>query len=212
LIASVASLALATSCLDVTGGNSVADSQIRVVNAAGQPLNLFLDNHLSIDASQQLNVSLIIVPSGQHTLTARTSGGVDTELLFTTAPGASINTYAYTAPSGIVNLVLMDTTDTPAGATAKVRALNLSKLVGNVDFYASQPDGTAGTQLAPSISYLSTTPYAQKGAGSWEVYLTTAGTTTKVRSTGAFSVDPGDRRTVVIIDSASVPVFRVLPN
>jgi hypothetical protein len=212
LIASAASLVLATSCLNITGDSGVADSQIRIVNAAGQTLGIFLDDHLSIDGSQQPNVSLIIVPSGQHTLTARTDGGIDTQLLLTTPPAGSINIYAYTTPAGAVNLVLMDTTDAPIGANAKVRALNLSKLVGNVDVYASQPDGSAGTQLAPSISYLSTTPYLQKSSGSWEVYLTTAGTTTKVRSTGAFPVQPGDRRTVVIIDSASVPVFRVLPN
>jgi hypothetical protein len=199
------------SCLDVTG-NDVADSQIRIVNASGQTLNIFLDDHLSIDGSVPPNISLIVVQSGEHTLTVRTANGVDTPLTFTTTPGGMANTYAYTTSEGVVNLVLMDTTVAPTGSAARVRAINLSQEAGDVDIYASQPSGTAGTQLAPTFGYLATTPYLEKSAGTWEVYLTTLGTTTKLRSTGSFDVEGGGRRTIVILDSLSVPVFRILPN
>lgn len=205
------SLVFASSCLDIAGTN-VADSQIRIVNASGQTLSLFLDDQLQIDNSQQPNISLIIVHSGEHTLSARTSTGAETPLTLTTSPGGLANVYAYTPSAGAVNLVLLDTTDVPTGGTAKVRVLNLSKTLGSVDVYASQPTGSTGTQLAPSISYLSMTPYTQKNAGQWEVYLTTAGTATKLRSTGGFDVEAGGRRTVVLIDSLSIPVFRVLPE
>lgn len=201
----------AASCLDVSG-NGVANSQILLVNGSGQMLSVFVDGALQIDDSQQLNISLITLPSGTHTVDVRTAAGVDTPLDLTTPPGGLLNTYAYTTTAGDVKLALLDTTDVPAGNTAKVRAFNLSKLVGNVDVYASQPDGTVGTQLAPSIAYVATTPYVQNSAGPWEVYLTAAGTMNKLSSTGAFTIEPGGRRTVVLIDSAAVPVFRILVN
>ena len=204
-------LAGAASCLDLTGSD-VANSQIRVVNAAGQTLNLFIDDHLSIDGSVPPNVSLVVLASGSHKLTARTAGGVDTDLDLTTPPGGALNTYAYTNSSGVVVLALLDSTTAPTGNAAKIRAINLSKLTGAIDVYASQPDGTAGTKLNPTFDYLTTTPYVQKSSGSWEVYYTAAGAATKLSSTGAFTMQPGERRTVVILDSASVPVFRILPN
>ena len=212
LVLSLVALVGGVSCLDVSGAGA-ADSQIRIGNASGQTLSLFLDDQLQIDDSHQLNISLMQVPSGDHTLTARTSGGIDTPLPLTAPPGGSINTYAYTTASGTLALVLLDTIEVPTGNTALVRAINLSKIVGNVDVYASLLGGSASTLLAPSISYLSTTPYASKAANdSLEVYLTTAGTTTKIRTTGGFPVGPGDRRTVVLIDSGLVQVFRILPN
>lgn len=209
VLLSLASLVFAAACLDVTS-TGVADAQIQVVNASGQALNLFLDNRLSVDNSQQLNVSLIIAPSGSHTLTVRTAGGVESDLPITTTPGGLAYAYAYTTESGEVNLALLDTMAVPAAGKARVRAFNLSKLAGSVDVYASQPRGSAGILLAPTFDYLAKTDFTEQNAGTWEAYITDAGTTTKIETTGAFDVESGGRRTVVLIDSLSVPVFRVL--
>jgi hypothetical protein len=209
LVLSLAILAGAASCLDISS-TGVGSSQIRIVNASGQQLDIFLDNALAIDASQQLNVSLISVTSGIHELSVRTAAGVETPLELTTTPGGFTNTYVYTNSSGVVNLVLLDTTDVPTGNTGRVRALNLSRLAGSIDVYSN--DAVTTTKLAPTFDYLSTTPYAPETPGGWEVYITPAGSTTKLHSTGVFQANPGDRLTVVLIDSLSVPVFRILPN
>jgi hypothetical protein len=205
------SLLGAASCLDLTG-NDVANSQIRVVNASGQSLNIFVDDHLQIDGSVPPNVSLIVLPSGSRKLTARTAAGIDTDLELNLTPGGNVNTYAYTNSSGAVVLALLDSTTAPAGNSAKIRAINLSKLTGAIDIYASQPAGSAGTKLNTTFDYLTLTPFLEKPSGSWEVYYTAAGGSTKLNSTGTFPVQPGERRTVVVLDSASVPIFRVLPN
>ena len=209
LLSSVA-LVGAASCLNVTG-NDTANAEIRIVNAAGQLLNIFVDDHLSIDGSVPPNVSLIVLPSGSRKLTARTAAGVDTDLILDLAPGGAVNTYAYTNASGAVVLALLDTPAASTGNTGKVRAINLSKLTGAIDIYASAP-GAGGTKLNATFDYLTLTPFLEQPSGSWEVYYTASGSNTKVRSTGAFPVQPGDRRTVVLLDSASVPIFRILPN
>jgi hypothetical protein len=211
LIFSLAALVGAGSCLDVSG-TGIADADIRIVNASGQELGIYLDGQLAIDGSQQLNISLITAPSGTHTLNVRTAAGVDTPLNLDLTPGGFTNTYAYTNSSGVVNLVLLDTTEVPAPNMSKVRAINLSRTAGAIDIYASQPDSTAGTLLSPTFDYLASTPYSQRNAGSWDVYITTAGTTTKLLTTGSFTLLPTERRTIVLIDSASVPIFRALPN
>lgn len=209
LLPSVALLG-AASCLDITG-NDVANSQIRIVNAAGQSLGIFVDDHLAIDGSVPPNVSLVQLASGSHKLTVRTAAGVDADLLLTTTPGGAFNTYAYTNSSGVIDFALLDTTIAPTGNVAALRALNLSKLTGAIDIYASSGTGTA-TKLAATFDYLAKTPFAEKASGDWEVYYTAAGSSTKLKSTGSFPIEAGGRRTVVVLDSASVPIFRVLPN
>jgi hypothetical protein len=210
LVLALVALVSTGSCLNLTG-NDVANSVIRIANASGQTLTIFIDDHLSIDGSLQGNVSEIVLPSGQHTLGVRTANGVETPLLLTTTPGGLQVAYAYTTSSNLVNLVLLDTTAVPAAGTAKVRAINLSKLIGSVDIYASQPSGATGAQLSTSFDFLTVTPYAQKSSGSWEVYVTAHNTATKVLSTGTFQVESGGRRTLMIIDVGTTPTFRELP-
>jgi len=208
VLLSLACLPFTAACLDVTS-SGVADAQIQVVNASGQPLNIFLDNRLSVENSQQLNVSLIIAAPGTHVVTVRTGGGINTNLPVTTTPRGLAYAYAYTTPGGAVELKLLDTVTTPGAGKVKIRAFNLSKLAEGVDVYASQPGG-ADVQLAPTFDYLAKTDYIEGNAGSWQVYLTAAGTTTDIAATGAFDIESGGRRTVVVIDSLSFPVFRVL--
>jgi hypothetical protein len=207
---SVAAFVLAASCLN-TSGPGTADTQIRIINASGQALGIYLDGRLEIDQSVQPNVSLIVVPGGDHVLDVRTSNGIDTSLPLVGPPGGFANFYAYTTDAGDVNLIQLDSTATPAGNSTKVRALNLSKIAAG-DIYASISTTDPGTKLAPAFDYLSVTPYMEQTAGAWQVYLTTAGTTTKVLGTGLFPAPPGQTRTVVLIDSATTPIFRILPN
>jgi hypothetical protein len=210
VVLSLVGLVAVTSCLDMNNPVS-GDAQLRVINASGQFLSLYLDGVLEIDGSQQLNVSLIIAAAGPHIFSVRTGAGVETPINITTTPGGQSNVYAYTADS-VVNLALLDTIPTPAIGKADVRALNLSSFVGNIDIYATSPTG-ASVQLNPTFDYLTKTPFSEGSSnGSWEVHYNAAGTTSTVNSTGAFAIEDGGRRTVVVIDSGSIPVFRILPN
>lgn len=210
-VLSVLGLALLTACLDVTSSGT-ADSEVRIVNATGQTVNIFLDDRLAIDASQQLNVSQIIVASGVHKLALRDQNGVETSTSLTLPPAGFTGVYAYTQPSGSIAVVVMDTLAVPAAGQSAARVINVSKLATNVDIYGSGGDGAAATQFISPFPYLTVSPYVTKPAGSWEVYYTAAGSATKVRSTGAFPLEEHGRRTVFLIDSGSVPVFRILPR
>jgi hypothetical protein len=203
------SLLFAGSCLDLSHG--VAISEVRVANASGQTLTLFMDEELSVVGSKPPNVSLIGVAPGDHTLIARNVNTSDVLLPFGATPGGTENVVAFSSDDGTLNLVQLDTTTVPTGNIAKVRALNFSRLIGNVDIYASQAGG-AGAKLATAFPVLAKTPYVEGAPGPWEVYLTTAGTTNKLLTT-TFTTLPGDRWTVLVIDdSLSRPVLRVLPN
>jgi hypothetical protein len=211
VLPSLVCLTLLTACLDATG-SGVADSQIRVVNATGQIVNLFLDTHLAVDNSDQLNVSLIVTPAGTHTLGFRTANGIETPVTITTTPSGFSTVYGYTDGSGAVVVVPVDSGPVPPEGQAAVRVINVSHLAGNVDIYGSQPDGTAGTKFVTPFNYLTTSPFMLKNQGSWEVYTTAAGSSTKLGSTGAFPIEDRGRRTVFLIDSLTVPVLRILPN
>jgi hypothetical protein len=211
VVLSLVVLAAATACLDVTGTRA-ADSQIRVVNATGQTLNLLMDDRLAVEASQQLNISLIQIAAGVHTLTFRTLDGAETPITVTTTPLGIRTAYAYTYASGEVIGIILDTIAPPPAGKASVRAINLSKTAGAVDIYGSQPAGTAGTLFVSPFSYLTASSFMQRDAGKWEIYLTDAGSSNKILTTGEVNIESQGRRTVFLIDSASVPVFRVLPE
>lgn len=211
VVLSFVALVGATACLDVTGTDA-ADSQIRVVNASGQTLNLLVDDRLAIEGSQQLNVSLIQMAAGVHKLAFRTLDGVETALTVTTTPLGIRTAYAYTYVSGEVIGILLDTIAPPPAGKAAVRVINLSNTAGAVDIYGSQPAGSTGTTFVSPFSYLAQSPYMQRDAGTWEVYITEAGTPNMLLTTGSFPIESQGRRTIFLIDSASVPVFRVLPN
>jgi hypothetical protein len=211
VLLSLVCLTVLSACLNTTESGP-PNSQIRVVNATGQTVNLFLDNQLAIENSNQLNVSLIVTPPGTHTLGFRTANGVETPVSFTTTPGGFSTVYGYTNGSGAIVAVAMDTTAVPPSGQAAVRVINVSHLLGDVDIYGSQPNGTPGTQFVTPFNYLTTSPFMLKSQGSWEVYTTAVGSSTRLRSTGAFPIEDGGRRTVFLIDSGTVPVFRILPN
>ncbi|HEY4303683.1 MAG TPA: DUF4397 domain-containing protein [Gemmatimonadaceae bacterium] len=205
---SVGSLVLSSSCLDVSKHTTIAE--VRVVNASGQTLSVFMDDDISVTSSVPPNVSLIGVTAGTHMLSIRNSASIITQLIFDASEGCKLNMVAYTTDAGDLTLVQLDSTDAPGGASAKIRALNLSRIAGNVDFYASIPGDTA-LVLSSALPVAGKTAYATETAGPWQVYLTTSGTKTKVAASDPFTTVAGDRYTTILLDADGLVVLRVLP-
>jgi hypothetical protein len=211
VVLSLVSLIAAAACLDTTSPGNGGNTQIRIMNASGQALNLFLDNRLAVDQSVQTNLSLIITRPGPHTLTFRTANGDETNLPLLTTPRGFTTTYAYTDDQGVVVGVILDSAATPATDKAKVRFTNLSRLAPSVDAYVSQPAGAAGTLAMAALPYLSSSSFVEMDAAELEVYVTDVGAPDKLQST-TFEADGASRWTVFLVDSADVPVFRIAPN
>jgi len=211
VVLSLVALVVASACLDTTAP-AAANSEIRIINASEQTLNIFMDDRLAIDQSQQSDVSLIQLASGDHKLTFRNANGVETPLPITTTPAGFRTTYVYTNSSGEVVAVLLDTIVPPPPGQASVRVVNLSRVAGSVDVYGSQPPGAQGVAFGTAMSFLAESPSMQKDAGVWDAYYTLSGSTQKVLSADEFPIESQGRRTLILIDIASVPVFRLLLN
>jgi hypothetical protein len=93
----------------------------------------------------------------------------------------------------------------------KVRVANFSKATG-IQIWRTQPDFPTPTLIQTPFPYLAVSPYLESTVGAWEVYVTNNGSTTKLATTGLFSVLSQNKATVVLMDSSGVPVFRVMPE
>ena len=60
------------------------------------------------------------------------------------------------------------------------------------------------------FDYQATSPYLQSDPGAWEVFVTRPGDTTKLTTTGSITIPAGEKRTVVLLDSAGTMRFRVI--
>jgi hypothetical protein len=99
----------------------------------------------------------------------------------------------------------------PAGKS-KLRVVHLAANAGAVEIWRTQPDFATPTHILTPFPYQGASPYLQSDPGNWEVFVTPAGATTHIATTDAVAVPAGERRTVVLLDSAGVLKFRVLSN
>jgi hypothetical protein len=99
----------------------------------------------------------------------------------------------------------------PSGKS-KLRAVNLSQSIGGIDIWRTQPDFHTPTKIQIPFPYLSTTAFVQSDSGFWEVFITRAGSTAQLTTTGQFRIEPTGKRTVIVLDSANTPILRVLPE
>ena len=86
----------------------------------------------------------------------------------------------------------------------------MSANAGSIEIWRTQPDFSTGTHIMTPFPYKATSPYLQSTPGPWEVYVTPAGGTTKLATTGVVNVPDGGRRTVVLLDSAGVLRLKVI--
>jgi hypothetical protein len=60
------------------------------------------------------------------------------------------------------------------------------------------------------FNYGDESPYLQSDPGDWEVSITASGSSAPLLTTGAINVPAGQRRTVVLLDSAGIKRFKIL--
>lgn len=207
----VATLAGAASCLG-TGTEPENTAAIHAINATDQTLTIFVDGRFAIDAVAPGAVSLLVVAPGTHGLTYRTVDGLETTLTIITSRTAIATVYAYPTSSVTVGLVALDTAATVATGKSKVRVVNLSQTAGDIDVYRTQPDAPTATKILEPFTYQTASPYIESTAGQWEVYITAAGSETKLATTDAFNLASGERRSVFVLDIGGNPVLRVIPE
>ena len=151
--------------------------------------------------------------AGTHQAAVRIAGSITTLALLSFEVTAANPTHviAFGTGSGITARALEDTGSIVPAGKSKVRVINLAP-GSDIDIWRTQPDYQTGIRFQFPFPYdPEPGPYLQSDAGAWRVWITpTSDANLKLYDTGPFQVPSGERRTVVVVDSAGALRLRVL--
>ncbi len=120
---------------------------------------------------------------------------------------------AFASPD-LTSIFLTDDNTTPASGQIKLRLINASPDIGNLDVYVEAP-GTNLQDKTPTVSSLtfkSASGYQSLAAGNYEIYFTAVGGKTPLIDSGALSLQAGQIRTVVALDDTGGYTSSVLSD
>jgi hypothetical protein len=206
----IAALAMLAACAGTTEPAVPApDAGIRVVNASGAAIDVSIDGRTATQGLAASNVSTAFgLTSGTHQVSI-TSGGKTVPITVQTIAGQVLTTVAFTnAGSTLQASVLADTGSIVPAGKSKLRVSNFS--TSAIEIWRTQPDFQSPVHIMTPFVWGATSPYLQSDPGSWEVFVTPPGGGAKLATTGAVSVPAGERRTIVLVDSAGAVRTRVI--
>ena len=188
-------------------------ASFRVINATSSALTVLIDGQTQLQGGvSRANVSSEYpLTSGSHTVQLQSAAGTSATLTVDASVGGTITAAAMpTTGSNIAASVVVDTgTIVPAGKT-KLRVIHLASNAPALEIWRTQPDFHTPVHIMTPFLYQGQSPYLQSDPGDWEVWVTAPNSTAKIATTGPITIGVGDRRTVVLLDSAGVVRFRVL--
>ena len=213
----LATLALAlAACSDdeiIDPGVGGTGSALRVINASQSPMTVLVDGRVVAQGLTVASVSnaLAIAP-GAHEVRLQTAGGATAALTVQASAGQTVTTVGAPSGAGLAAAVLQDTGSVVPAGKSKLRVAHLAAGAPQIDVWRTQPDFQTPIRVMFPFAYQATSPYLQSDPGAWEVWVTPVGSTTRLATTGSITVPSGERRTVVVLDSAGVLRLRVLPE
>jgi hypothetical protein len=145
------------------------------------------------------SISYIAAGRTQSVATTFTANAGDRLASFVASLDAASNALGVIADTGAI---------VPANKS-KLRVTNLAASLGTRQIMRTQPDFPSPVSIMTPFAYQATSPYLQSDPGVWEVFVTPAGGGANVATTGAIDIPAGQRRTVVLLDSAGVLTFKV---
>lgn len=195
-----------------SAGTIAANPQFRVMNAAvEQPSLTFLLTTSTVASGLAYPTATAYTqPSpGGYTLHVEPAGTTATlinqPVVF--QPGTSYTFIAaeaaFASPS-LAPIFLTDDNSAPSTGQMKLRVVNASPDVGNLDVYVVSP-GKSLQGVSPtvgSLGFQSASTYQSLSPGNYEIYFTAAGQKTILIDSGALTFHAGQIRTVVAFDAA----------
>ncbi|MEO7769530.1 MAG: DUF4397 domain-containing protein [Gemmatimonadaceae bacterium] len=210
-LALLAALTAVTSCGEDVYLASANDSSIRIINAGQSPLTVRIDGQAASQAVPTASVSnAFLVPRGIHQLELTTATGTSAAVLVESVTGQTATAVAVPNGASLSASVLADTGSVVPAGKSKLRVGHFASGGQAVEFWRTQPDFQTPVHIMTPFAYQATSPYLQSDPGNWEVFVTAPGGTAKLATTGPVNVPSGERRTVVLVDSAGVLRFRVI--
>lgn len=185
---------------------------LRVINAGSTMLSVYVDNAVKGSNIAIASVApTISIPAGSHQVRLVGTDGSSSTVSINTKDGDVVTAVGTrTSTTGLTASVIADTGAIVPAGKSKLRVLHLSPNAGDIEIWRTQPDFQTPVHIMTPFPYMGQSPYLQSDPGNWEVFITAAGSTAKLVSTGAVNVPSGERRTVVLLDSAGSRVFRVI--
>ncbi len=207
----------ATACSDPNTPGTGVPALAGFLNATAGKVDVEVDGQQilsTVDASVVAPFSELSLAPGQHQMRVWPAGSkVGGALLTLTVTGQSKrNVVAYMEPaSGMSARVLEDTGAFVPAGKSKVRVINLAPN-SDIDIWRTQPDWQTGIRFQFPFPFdPEPGPYFQSDAGDWQVWITpTSSANTRLHETGRVHIPSGERRTIVVVDSAGTLRLRVL--
>jgi hypothetical protein len=193
----------------------VRSSTVSVANATSGSLGASVDGVKVLFAVPPNRSTGMMIGEGAHTIQLIDDANRTTDVAVKSSADTAHTVVAYPriiagATTGISTAVLADTGAAVPAGKSKLRVAHLAANAGNIEIWRSQPDFPSGVHIMTPFPYQATSPYLQSDPGTWEVWLTAAGSTVRTVSSGPIQIPSGERRTVLLLDGATGPRFTVV--
>lgn len=208
----VASIAIAGCGDSLVLIQRTTDASMRFINASSSPVDVLVDRAAVAYQLAPGSVSERIgINAGARDVHFQNAAGATADARVDVVIGTTVNTIAYSnvSPALIAN-VLSDTGSIVPAGKSKLRVAHLAASAGNIEIWRTQPDFQMPVRIMTPFPYQAVSPYLQSAPGPWEVFITPAGSTTRIATTGIINIDDGRRRTVVLLDRLGVLRLRVI--
>lgn len=191
------------------GGGSGDKARLRVMHASpdSSALNILVDgNTLASGLAFESSTGYTSESSGSRELQVETAGNTTPIIDQTLSLGSGTDTTVLLANYAVsMNAVtFQDDNSAPTSGNVKLRVINAAPALQPADMYVV-PDGTDINSVAPVISNMSfesSSGYASLTAGTYRVWLTAPGQKFPFVDSGALTLNAGQIRTVVGLNTA----------
>jgi hypothetical protein len=204
----------ALSCLTLAGcggGSGVlgtagsGDAAVaRFVNVSGHPLDLATSGVVSPAHAAIVpgaGTECFSVPDPRASGLSVRPAGTTTELagfVTTFANGGRYTLVAFQGNTGPILFLSVPNTSLPAAGRSELRVVNASAALGTVDVHVTTPGGTLGTPNVSGITFGTASGTFDVAAGTMQIRLTSAGSTTLVYDAGSRPLESGKSYTLIV--------------
>ncbi|MFN8642087.1 MAG: DUF4397 domain-containing protein [Candidatus Binatia bacterium] len=181
-------------------------SQVRIVHGSpdAPPVDVYVDGRKVVTNLPYLSDSdYLSVRAGERNLKVNATGTtvtvIDVDATLMARQAYTVLAANYLAD--IEPLLLEDDRSAPPAGQAKLRVVHGAAGAPAVDVYVTAPNAPLTTPTLTDVPFLGFSDYLTVPAGSYQVRVTLADTTTVVIDTGAVGLAAGDIRTGIAVDA-----------
>jgi hypothetical protein len=203
-----AATTLTTACSDDDNTGPDGEARVRVVHASpdAPDVDVLVDDAEVVGDVSYLTASdYLEVPAGDHNLKVNAAGTTTTVIDedVSLVDGTDYTVIASGLLAAIEPIVLEDDNSPPAAGTARIRAIHGAPSAPAVDVYVTAPDVDLEAELPTlgNVEFGDVADYIEAPVGDYQVRVTPAGTKTVVIDSGTLTLESGQVRTAIAVDS-----------